>query len=153
FNTTAGIRTLHVPYKGGGPAVTDLMGGHINFFFSNPVNVAAQIKKARLRALAVTGKSRTPAFPDVPTFAEQGLPAMTLTNWQGVGGPAGIPKDNIHRISAEIEKLVAKPDTREKLQAMGSEPFYNNPEQTAALLRSDIAKYGKIIKDANIKAE
>jgi len=153
FNTTAGIRTLHVPYKGGGPAVTDLMGGHINFFFSNPVNVAAQIKNARLKALAVTGQSRTVAFPDVPTFAEQGLPAMTLTNWQGVGGPAGIPKRIVDRISAEIGKLVAKPDTKEKLQAMGSEPFYNNPEQTAALLKSDIAKYGKIIKDANIKAE
>jgi tripartite-type tricarboxylate transporter receptor subunit TctC len=153
FNTTAGIKTLHVPYKGGGPAVTDLMGGHINFFFSNPVNVAAQIKNARLRALAVTGKSRTLAFPDVPTFAEQGLPAMTLTNWQGVGGPAGIPKRIIDRISAEIEKLVAKPDTKEKLHALGSEPFYNNPQQTAALIRSDIDKYGKIIKDANIKAE
>ena len=153
FNTTAGIRTLHVPYKGGGPAVTDLMGGHINFFFSNPVNVSAQIKNGRLRALAVTGKSRTFAFPDVPTFTEQGMPAMTLTNWQGVGGPAGIPKVIVDRISAEIEKLVAKPDTKEKLQALGSEPFYNNPEQTGALIKSDIAKYGKIIKDANIKAE
>ena len=153
FNTVAGIRTLHVPYKGGGPAVTDLMGGHINFFFSNPVNVAAQIKSGSLRAIAVTGQSRTGAFPDVPTFAEQGLPAMTLTNWQGVGGPAGIPKPIIDRISAEIKKLVARPDTREKLNALGSEPYYNDPEQTAALIRSDIAKYGKIIKDANIKAE
>ena len=149
----AGIKTLHVPYKGGGPAVVDLMGGHIHFFFSNPVNVAAQIKSGRLRALAVTGQSRNVAFPDVPTFAEEGLPAMTLTNWQGVGGPAGIPKPIVDRISAEIRKLVARPDTKEKLNAQGSEPFYNNPEQTAALIRSDIAKYGKIIKDANIKAE
>jgi tripartite-type tricarboxylate transporter receptor subunit TctC len=153
FNTVANVRTLHVPYKGGGPAVTDLMGGHIHFFFSNPVNVSAQIKNGRLRAIAVTGQSRNGAFPDVPTFAEEGLPAMTLTNWQGVGGPAGIPKPIIDRISEEIRKLVAKPDTREKLNAQGSEPYYNGPEQTAALLRSDIAKYGKIIKDANIKAE
>ena len=133
--------------------MTDLMGGHINFFFSNPVNVAAQIKNRFLRPLAVTGQTRNIAFPDVPTFAEEGLPGMTMTNWQGVGGPAGIPKRIVDRISAEIGKLVARPDTKEKLQAMGSEPFYNNPEQTAALLRSDIAKYGKIIKDANIKAE
>ena len=153
FNTVAGIRTLHVPYKGGGPAVTDLMGGHINFFFSNPVNVSAQIKSGRLRALAVTGRSRTGAFPDVPTFVEEGLPAMLLTNWQGVGGPAGIPKPIIDRISAEIGKLVARPDTKEKLNALGSEPYYNNPEQTGALIKSDIAKYGKIIKEANIKAE
>ena len=153
FNTTAGIKTLHVPYKGGGPAVTDLMGGHIHFFFSNPINVAAQVKNGRLRAIAVTGESRVKAFPDAPTFAEEGLPAMRLTNWQGVGGPAGIPKPIIDRISAEIKKLVARPDIREKLNAQGSEPFYNDPEQTAGLIRADIAKYGKIIKDANIKAE
>jgi tripartite-type tricarboxylate transporter receptor subunit TctC len=153
FNTVAGIKTLHIPYKGGGPAVTDLMGGHIQFFFSNPVNVAAQIKNARLRALGVTGESRNVAFPDVPTFAEQGLPGMSLSNWQGVGGPAGIPKSIIDKIAGEIRKLVAKPDTKEKLNAVGSEPYYNNPEQTAALIRSDIAKYGKIIKDANIKVD
>jgi tripartite-type tricarboxylate transporter receptor subunit TctC len=153
FNTVTGIKTLHVPYKGGGPAVVDLMGGHIHFFFSNPVNVAAQIRSGRLRALAVTGRSRVGTFPDVPTFIEEGLPAMTLTNWQGVGGPAGIPKPIIDRISAEIQKLVARPDTKEKLNALGSEPYYNNPEQTAGLIKSDIAKYGKIIKDANIKPE
>ena len=152
FNTVANIRTLHVPYKGGGPAVTDLMGGHIHFFFSNPVNVAAQIKNGRLKALGVTGDSRNVAFPDVPTFAEQGV-SISLTNWQGVGGPAGIPKSIINRIAAEIQKLAARPDTREKLHAMGSEPYYNDPEQTAGLLRSDIDKYGKIIKAANIKPE
>jgi tripartite-type tricarboxylate transporter receptor subunit TctC len=150
FNNVAGVRTLHVPYKGGGPAVVDLMGGHIHFFFSNPVNVAAQIRSGSLRAIAVTGESRNVAFPDVPTFAEEGLPAMQLTNWQGVGGPAGIPKAIIDRISAEVGKLVARPDTKEKLNAVGSEPYYNNPAQTAALLRSDIDKYGKIIRDAKI---
>ena len=153
FSTVTGIKTLHIPYKGGGPVVVDLMGGHIHFFFSNPVNVAAQIRSGRLRAIAVTGQSRVGTFPNVPTFAEEGLPAMTLTNWQGVGGPAGIPKPIIDRISAEIRKLVALPETKEKLNALGSEPYYNNPEQTAALIRSDIAKYGKIIKDANIKME
>ena len=153
FNTVAGIQTLHVPYKGGGPAVVDLMGGHIHFFFSNPINVAPQIKSGRLRAVAVTGQSRAVAFPEIPTFTEEGLPAMTLTNWQGVGGPAGIPKPIIDKIADEIRKLVARPDTREKLNAQGSEPFYNDPAQTAALIRSDIEKYGKIIKEANIKLE
>jgi tripartite-type tricarboxylate transporter receptor subunit TctC len=153
FNTVAGIKTLHVPYKGGGPAVADLMGGHIQFFMSNPTNVASQIRSGRLRALAVTGESRVAAFPDVPTFAEEGLPAVTFTNWQGVGGPAGIPKAIIDRISGEIRKLLALPETKEKLNTQGFEPYYNNPEQTAALIRLDIAKQARIIKDANIKVE
>ncbi len=153
FNTTAGVKTLHVPYKGGGPAVVDLMGGHIHFFFSNPVNVAAQIRSGRLRPLAVTGQSRTVGFPDVPTFSEIGLPAMVFTNWMGVGGPAGIPKTIINRLSVEVKKLTALPDTKEKLNVQGFEPFYNDPELTAGLLKADIAKYGKIIKDANIKTE
>jgi tripartite-type tricarboxylate transporter receptor subunit TctC len=153
FSTVAGIKTRHIPYKGGAPAVVDLMGGHIHFFFSNPVNVASQIRGGRLRAIGVTGQSRAVAFPDVPTFAEAGLPAITLTNWMGVGGPTGIPKPIIDRLSGEIKKLVALPDTKEKLNVQGFEPYYNNPDQTAALIRADIAKYGKIIRDANIKVE
>jgi tripartite-type tricarboxylate transporter receptor subunit TctC len=153
LNILGGIKTRQIPYKGGGPAVVDLMGGHIDFFMSNPANVAAQIKNGRLRALAVTGESRVAAFPEVPTFAEEGLPAMTLTNWQGVGGPAGIPKRIIEKISAEIKKIVAMPDTKEKLNAQGFEPYYNGPEKTAELIRSDIVKYARIIKEANIKWE
>ena len=153
FNTVASINTRHIPYKGGGPAVTDLMGGHIHMFFSTPINVVAQVKSGRLKAIAVTGKSRLPAFPDAPTFIEEGFPAMYLTNWQGVGGPAGIPKPIIDKISAEIAKLVGMPDTREKFAQQGFEPYYNGPEQTAALIKADIAKYAKIIKDANIKVE
>jgi tripartite-type tricarboxylate transporter receptor subunit TctC len=153
FSTEAGIKTLHVPYKGGGPAVVALMGAHIQFFFSTPVNVATQIRNGSLRAIAVTGKSRLPAFPDVPTFAEEGLPAITLTNWQGVGGPAGIPKPIVNKISAEIQKLLARPDTKEKLNKLGFEPFYNDSERTAALLKSDISKYARIIQAANIKVE
>ncbi len=153
FNQTAQMRTLHVPYKGGGPAVIDLMGGHINFFFSNPINVAAQIKNGQLKALAVTGESRNKTFPDVPTFAEVGLPAMRLTNWQGVGGPAGIPKSIVDRIAAEIKKLAEKKETQHTLFLMGSEPYYNGPEKMAELIRSDIDKYGKIIKDAKIQPQ
>lgn len=153
FNMSAGVKTRHIPYKGGGPAVTDLMGGHIQLFFSNPVNVATHVRGGRLVALAVTGKSRMPAFPNTPTFAEEGLSAVTLTNWMGVGGPAGIPKTIIDRLSGEVRKLVAMPETKEKLAVQGFEPFYNNPEQTHELLRSDIARYGKIIKEANIKVE
>ena len=153
LNIQAGIKTRQIPYKGGGPAVSDLMGGHIDFFMSNPANVSSQIKNGRLRALAVTGESRTGAFPDVPTFGEAGLPGMTLTNWQGIGGPAGIPKPIIDKLSVENRKIVAMPDTKEKLNAQGFEPYYNGPQETAAMLKADIVKYGKIIKEANIRAD
>ena len=153
FNLVADIRTRQIPYKGGGPAVSDLLGGHIDFFMSNPANVASQIRSGRLRALAVTGESRVSTFPDVPTFAEEGMPEITLTNWQGVGGPAGIPKTIVDKIAAEIRRIVALPDTKEKLNAQGFEPFYNSAERTTAMLRSDIDKYAKIIKHANIKAD
>jgi len=153
FNVEAGIRTLHVPYKGGGPAVADLLGGRIKILYSNPANVATLNREGRLRELAVTGKSRVPAFPDTPTFAEEGLPNITLTNWQGVGGPAGIPKPIVNRIAGEIQKLVAKPKSKEILNKLGFEPFYNGPDETAALLKADIAKYARIIKAGNIKVE
>jgi tripartite-type tricarboxylate transporter receptor subunit TctC len=153
LNMLASIKTRQIPYKGGGPAVSDLMGGHIDFFMSNPANVASQVKSGRLRALAVTGEARVAAFADVPTFAEEGLPGMTLTNWQGVGGPAGIPKPIVDKISAEIRKIVAMPDTKEKLNAQGFEPYYNGPERTGELIRLEIARYAKIIKIANIKVE
>jgi tripartite-type tricarboxylate transporter receptor subunit TctC len=153
FNIETGVKTLHVPYKGGGPAVVDLMGAHIQFFFSNPANVATLIHSGRLRALAVTGKSRVTTFPEVPTFAEVGLPAITLTNWQGVGGPAGIPKAIVDKISAEIKTMLARADIKDKLEKLGFEPFYNDASQTAALLRADIAKYASIIKAAHIKVE
>jgi tripartite-type tricarboxylate transporter receptor subunit TctC len=153
FNLVAEIRTRQIPYKGGGPAVSDLLGGHIDFFMSNPANVATQIRNGRLRALAVTGESRVATFPDVPTFAEEGMPEITLTNWQGIGGPAGIPKAIVDKLTAEIRKIVAMPDTKEKLNAQGFEPFYNDAERTAAILRSDIEKYAKIIKQANIRLD
>ena len=153
LNMLAGIKTRQIPYKGGGPAVSDLMGGHIDFFMSNPANVASQVKSGRLRALAVTGEARVAAFADVPTFAEEGLPGMTMTNWQGVGGPAGIPKPIVDKISAEIRRIVAMPDTKEKLNAQGFEPYYNGPERTGELIRLEIARYAKIIRTANIKVE
>ena len=153
FNSVAGIKTQQVPYKGGGPAVTDLVGGHVDFILAVPVNIVAQIKSGRLRALAISGEARMRALPDVPTFAEAGLAGVSLRNWQGVGGPTGIPKGIIDKLSAEVARLVALPETREKLEAQGFEPYYNNAAQTAALLKADIVKYAKIIKDANITAE
>ena len=131
----------------------DLVGGHVDFIMAVPVNIISQIKSGRLRAIAISGDKRMTALPDVPSFAEAGLPGVTLQTWQGVGAPAGTPKVIIDKISAEIEKLVAMPETKEKLDAQGFVPYYNNPEQTAALLKADIIRFAKIIKDANIKTD
>ena len=153
FNSVAGIKTQQINYKGGGPAVVDLIAGEVQFIMAVPVNIITHVKSGRLRAIAISGDKRMTALPDVPSFAEAGLPSVTLQTWQGVGAPAGTPKVIIDKISAEIEKLVAMPETKEKLDAQGFVPYYNNPEQTAELLKTDIIRFAKIIKEANIKTD
>jgi len=153
FNSVAGIKTQAVNYKGGGPAVVDLIGGHVHFMMSVPVNVVGHIKSGRLRAIAIAGDKRLNTLPDMPSFAEAGMPSVTLPTWQGVGAPAGTPKVIIDRISAEIAKLVAMPDTRDKLEVEGFVPYYRNPEQTAELINTHIARFAEIIKAGNIKLE
>ena len=153
FNTAADIKTQPIPYKGAGPAVIDLVGGQVQFIMGVPVNLVVHVKAGRLRALAVSGDKRLAALPDVPSFAEAGLPSVTLQTWQGVGAPAGTPKVIIDKISAEIEKLVAMPETRKKLDDQGFVPYYNNPEKTAALLDEDIIRFGKIINEGNLKVQ
>ena len=153
LNQTAGIKTRQIPYKGGGPASVAIASGEVQFILAVPINILSHVKNGRLRAIAVTGESRMAVLPDVPTFTESGVPNVSLQTWHGVGAPAGTPKSIIDRISAEVAKLVAMPDTREKLDAQGFGPYYNNPEQTAALLKADIASYARIIKAANIKGE
>jgi len=153
FNGVADIKTQQINYKGGGPAVVDLMAGQVHFIFAVPVNIVTHVKNGRLRAIAITGGKRMTALPDVPSFAEAGLPSVTLQTWQGVGAPAGTPKAIIDRIAAEIEKLVAMPETRAKLDAQGFVPYYNNPGKTAELLNADIIRFGKIIRDGNVKVE
>ena len=153
LNAATGIRTRQIPYKGGGPAVIALVGGEVHFIMAVPVNVLSHIKNGRLRGIAITGDSRLTALPDVPTFTEAGVPNISMQTWHGVGAPAGTPKVIVDRISAEVAKLIATPDAREKLDAQGFVPSYHNPEQTAALLKADIAKYARIIKAANIKSE
>ena len=153
FNMVAGINTQAINYKGGGPAVADVMGGHVHFVMAVPVNVMAHVKNGRLRAIALAGDKRMKALPDVPSFAEAGYPGVSMPTWQGVGAPAGTPKAIIDRITAEVEKLVALSDTVEKLELEGFVPYYRNPEQTSALLNAHIERVGKVIKAGNIKIE
>ena len=153
LNSVAGIETRQIPYKGAGPAIADLMGGQVHFMLAIPTNVIAQVKTGRLRAIAVTGELRLSALPQIPTFTEAGVPGISLKTWHGVGAPAGTPKALLAKLSAEIARLIALPETREKLDSQGFDPFYNDPDQTAALLRAELTKFEKIIREADIRAE
>jgi tripartite-type tricarboxylate transporter receptor subunit TctC len=153
LNSVAGIRTQAVNYKGGGPAVADVIGGHVHFVMGVPVNIITHVKTGRLRAIAVAGDKRMNALPATPSFAEAGWPGVSMPTWQGVGAPPGTPKAIIDKISGEVEKLAATPDAREKLDIEGFVPYYRNPAQLAALLNEHIERVGKIIKAGNIKPE
>ncbi len=153
FNILAGTKLQHVPYKGGGQAQTDIVGGQVELMFAVPSNVISHVKNGRLKGIAVSGKKRLPAAPQVPTFTESGLPGFDVTSWYGLFAPAGTPKGIIDKLAAETAKMLALPDFKEKMESQGFEAFPSTPEELAALMRSDYAKYAKIIKTANIKIE
>ena len=153
FNIQAGIKTQHIPYKGGGQVLADLLGGVVQMAFSPPLAFLPHIKSGKLKPIAVSGESRHPALPQVPTFTEAGLPGYSIGYWIGVLAPAGTPKAVVDKLSSAIGKILAVPDTREKIAAQGMAPFITNPEQFTALLKADTSKWGKVIKEANIKLE
>lgn len=153
FNMLAGVKTTHIPYKGGGPAMTDLLGGHVQMMFAATAEAIPNIRSGRLRALAVSGEARSPTLPQVPTFAEAGLPGFTAKNWFGLLGPAGLPGPAIERWSSAMAAVLASPEIRDRMQAQGMEPWISSPAQFGALLKSDLALYGKIVKTAGIKME
>ena len=143
----------HVPYKGAGQVLPDLIGGQVQLAFLNPLNASPHIKTGQLKAIAISGETRLPALPRVPTFKESGLPDFEARNWAWIFAPAATPKGIIDKLSTEIAKILAMPDIKEKLASQGVEPFISTPEQFAALVKAEIAKYAKIIKAANIKFE
>ncbi len=151
FNVTAGVKVLTVPYKGSGPALTDTIAGHVQGYFSSVTGVIPYVKTGKLKAIAVTGKSRNSALPDVPTFAESGLPAMEAGGWAGILAPAATPKDVINKLSSEFAAIMAMPDVRESLAAQGLDASTTTPEQFGSIIRTDIGKFGHVIKTANIK--
>jgi tripartite-type tricarboxylate transporter receptor subunit TctC len=153
FNITAGIRMQHVPYNGAGPLTIDLLGGHIATSLQAPITIIPHINSGRLRALGITGTARLPALPQVSTFAEGGLPGFAAKVWFGVLAPAATPKAVIDRLQAEFSKFLLLPEFREKLTAQGVEPFFLDPEQFGALIKTDFEMWAQVIKTANIKAD
>ncbi len=149
----AGIKMQHVPYRGGAPIVADLMGGQVQLSFLSLINVESQIKSGRLKAIAVSGETRMTALPQVPTFTEGGLPNMDIKQWYGVLAPAGTPRAIIDKLASEIVRILAMPDVQAKLGQQGADPLISTPEQFAAQMKADLARYANTIKTANIKLE
>ncbi len=153
FNMMAGVKMQHIPYKGAGPAITDLVGGQVQLFFTAPIVTIAHIKTGKLKVIAISGETRLPSLPQVPTFTEAGLPGFDVKVWYGVLAPAGTPKAIIERLSSGLAKVMAMADFKESLASQGMEPFVSTPEQFGALIKADVSKYAKVIKTSGIKME
>jgi tripartite-type tricarboxylate transporter receptor subunit TctC len=153
FRLSLGLNLVHVPFTGAGPAIASTIAGHTPIAFSSPASSIAQAKDGKLRALAVATGKRLSALPDVPTMAEAGFPEVEGNFWVGVFAPAGTPADIVALLHREIGKAVAPSDMRERLDALGFEPAATTPQEAAATLRSDSAKWAKVIQAAGIKAE
>jgi tripartite-type tricarboxylate transporter receptor subunit TctC len=153
FKSLAGVEIVHIPYKGSAPAVTDLLGGQVHLMFDNVPNVLQQVKSGRLRALAQSGSKRSTLVADLPTVAEAGVPGYEVTVWFGLVAPAGTPRDIIAKLNAEALKILAMPDVRERFLAQGVDPVGSTPEQFGEHVRSQMAKWAKVVQDAGVKAE
>jgi tripartite-type tricarboxylate transporter receptor subunit TctC len=153
FRTLTRVDLVHVPYKGTGAAITDLIGGQVMLCFCTLPSVFQQAKNGRLRALAVTTAQRTPAAPEIPTVAETGIPGYEITQWYGLLAPAGTPPPVIQRLNAEVAKALNHPAARSRLQAEGAEPAGSSPEEFGAFFKSEIAKWTAVAQKAGIRAE
>ncbi len=153
LNLMAGIRTQQIPYKGAGPSLTDLMGGHVQFAFGVPIALIQHIKSGALRGLAVSGEARLATMPRIPTFAESGLPKFDAKTWTGILAPVRVPQAIVGKISRDVAKSVSTRDMQDKLTGQGVEPFISTPDQLSVLMKADTARYANIIKAANIRIE
>jgi len=150
FKSMAGVEVLHVPYKGSGQALVDLMAGRVSMIFDNMPSALPYIKAGKLRALAVTGAKRSPAMPELPTISESGVPGYESLSWSGIAVPAGTPKEAIGRLNREIGAMLAKPDMREKLAELGAEAVGGAPELFDAHVRAEREKWTQLIRSRNI---
>ena len=153
FQLATGTRMTHVPYKGGGPAMTDLMAGHVDLLFASVLEGSGHIKAGRLKGLAVTHAQRSPALPEVPTLAEAGVKNAESGSWIALLAPAGTPPAILDKVAADIHAAVAASDVREKLIAQGAVPKASTPAELQALIDAERARYGRVIRDKGIKAE
>jgi tripartite-type tricarboxylate transporter receptor subunit TctC len=152
FESATGTKLVHVPYKGGGPAMQDLMAGVVNLTFLTVLESSGAIKSGKVRPVAVTSSTRSPALPSVPTLAETEIPGFFSISWIGLLAPAGTPKNIIDKIAKDVQEIVGAPEMRERFIAQGATPIGNTPAQFQALIDSDTKRYAKIIAEKNITA-
>jgi tripartite-type tricarboxylate transporter receptor subunit TctC len=145
-----GVKITHVPYKGTGPGMTDLIGGRISATSASVVATMPHVKSGRLRALAVAGRTRSQVAPELPTVAEAGIPGFEVDVWHGVMAPAATPTEIIAKLHADIVKVLARPDMKERMRALGFEPIGDPPDKFAAYVRAEVAKWSKVVREAGV---
>jgi tripartite-type tricarboxylate transporter receptor subunit TctC len=153
FRQRAGLDMVHVPYKGGGPALIDVMGGQVPLYFGNMASALPHVKNGKLKALAVTGAKRSPAAPELPTVAESGMPGYQVYEWNAIFAPAGTPNAIINRLQAEIAKVVKIPEVRDRMLSLGGEIVASSPADLGTWVREQTASWAKVVRAANIKLE
>jgi len=153
FNSMAGVKMVHVPYKGAAPALADLLGGQVQLMFSTMPPALPHVKDGKLRALAVTSAKRSPAAPELPTVDEIALPGFEANTWHGVVVPAGTPETIVARLNREIVAILHLPEVVERLSGQGAEPVGSTPQEFAAYIKSEALKWAKVVRDSGAKAE
>lgn len=153
FKNMAGVEMQHIPYKGSPPALTDVMGGQVSMTFDNITTAWTLAKAGKLRAIAVTTAKRSSVAPDVPTLAESGLPGYEIGSWQGVFAPAGTPPDIVKRLNTEIVKIINMPDVQKRLLELGAEPVGNSSEEFTAFVKTEVVKWGDVVKKSGAKVD
>jgi tripartite-type tricarboxylate transporter receptor subunit TctC len=153
FAALAGVRMVHVPYKGTGPATTALLSGEVSLSFGNMIALMPYVQSGRLRALAVTSPKRVSAAPQLPTVAEAGLPGYEYVAWYGVLAPAGTPREIVARLNSELVKIARQPDMKEKLTGEGGDVVGSSPEEFAAFIKRELVSSAALVKSARVKAE
>lgn len=153
FNSMAGVKLVHIPYKSSGPAATDLLGGQVAIMFSAPPAVLQHVASGRLRALGVTSSKRLTFIPEIPTIAETGLAGYDVNSWSGLLGPAAMPKEAITKLHADIVHVMGLQEIKSRLPALGLDATTNTPDEFATYLRADVAKWAKVVRESGARAQ
>ena len=153
FMEKAGVQMVHVPYKGSGPALVDVMAGQVTLIIDTAASATPHVRSGKMRGIAITGKQRWPDLPEVPTFAEGGLSDYESSSWYAIHAPAGTPKPVIAKLNGEFARIVNMPDIKERFRQFSAAPVGNTPEQLDAFVKSEFAKWGKVIKSLNLRVD